>query len=60
MEECLEILQHIQHEIGGGIIFLECENKEPLLKFYSKFGFIKYGERKADNDIHYQLLLKAF
>lgn len=47
MELALGILERVQCEIGGGIVFLECEDKPRLLEFYQneKNGFIPFDER---------------
>lgn len=37
-------------EIGGKIIYLECEDKPFLLGFYDDNGFIPFGKRKLDRD----------
>lgn len=29
-----EVLEDIQTKVGGGLVYLECEEKEPLLNFY--------------------------
>lgn len=34
MDLTFEILEKVQHDIGGGIVFLECEDKPKLLDFY--------------------------
>lgn len=34
MEAVLTILKHVQREIGGGVVYLECEEKPELLNFY--------------------------
>lgn len=31
-----KILSDIQHRIGGGIIYLDCEDKQHLKDFYNK------------------------
>ena len=47
MDYCIEILASVQKQVGGGIAFLECEDKKQLLNFYqnennrSKFEFFK-------------------
>lgn len=40
------------HDIGGGIVFLECEDKVKLLNFYQseKNGFMSFNERYSVND----------
>lgn len=52
MSYTFEILKRIQHDIGGGIIFLECEDKKILLDFYQneQNGFIPLSERNSVSD----------
>ncbi len=47
MNITLSILSDIQQQIGGGIVFLECEDEKKLIEFYSKEPntFIPFGER---------------
>lgn len=40
----------IQGEIGGRVVYLECEDKEKLISFYSDNGFVCFGTRKLDKD----------
>ena len=41
------IRDSVQREIGGGVVYLECEEKPELLNFYQneKNRFRKFGER---------------
>ena len=52
MDLTFEILEKVQHDIGGGIVFLECEDKVKLLNFYQseKNGFMLFNERYSAND----------
>lgn len=52
MDLTFEILKKVQHDIGGGIVFLECEDKVKLLDFYQseRNGFIPFNERYSAND----------
>ena len=52
MDLTFEILEKVQHDIGGGIVFLECEDKVKLLNFYQseKNGFMPFNERYSVND----------
>lgn len=43
-------IQNIQKEIGGRFMYLECEDNEKLLAFYSKHNFKIFGKRKLDRD----------
>ncbi len=52
MDMAYEVLERVQHEIGGGIVFLECEDKPKLLEFYQneKNGFVPFNERYSVSD----------
>lgn len=40
MNFAVDTLHDIQRQLGGLMVYLECEEKEPLLKFYQeKNGF---------------------
>lgn len=43
-------VKFVQGEIGGRIVYLECEDKEKLIQFYSNNGFVTFGKRKLDRD----------
>ena len=42
----------MQHRIGGGVVYLECEDKPQLLEFYQNKDnrFKIFGERESDVD----------
>ena len=40
-----DILVDIQHRIGGGIVYLDCEDIDTLKHFYENEGFYSFGER---------------
>ena len=52
MDAVFGILTRVQHEIGGGLVYLECEDKEALLSFYGnpQNRFIRFGERYSEKD----------
>ena len=52
MDFTFDILTAVQHDIGGGLVYLESEDKEKLLKFYSSEPnqFVKFGERYSEED----------
>lgn len=52
MDLAFEVLERVQHEIGGGVVFLECEDSPKLLDFYQseKNGFIPFNERYSISD----------
>lgn len=40
----------IQGEIGGKVVYLECEDKQNLIQFYESNGFVCFGKRRLDKD----------
>lgn len=52
MDLTFAVLEKIQHDIGGGVVFLECEDKPELLEFYQneENGFTAFGERYSISD----------
>lgn len=63
MDMAITVLQGVQKQVGGGVVFLECEDKPKLLKFYQNEhnNFKVYGERFSEIDnIKYLQLLKFF
>ena len=51
MNFAIDTLHEIQRQLGGLMVYLECEEKEPLLKFYQEQnGFRLFGERVAEED----------
>ncbi len=39
------------HQIAGGkVVYLECEDKPRLIDFYSRNGFVSFGNRSLDKD----------
>jgi hypothetical protein len=59
MELTFEILQKVQREIGGGIVYLECEDNPKLLRFYqneeNRFAIFDERYSKEDNTKYIQL-----
>ena len=63
MNTAMNILATIQREIGGGVVYLECEEKPQLLAFYKneQNRFRIFGERYSDKEqIKYIQLLRLF
>ena len=61
LKSAFQVLEGIQKSIGGGLVFLECEDEPKLLDFYEKNGFRKFGERdESDEGEFYHQLLRAF
>lgn len=52
MDYAFDTLCKIQHLVGGGVIFLECEDKEKLVEFYQNDNnrFKQYNERYSEKD----------
>ena len=44
------VLLDVQRRIGGGIMYLDCEDKEKLREFYEGENFKKAGERFSEED----------
>ena len=40
----------IQQIAGGKVVYLECEDKQRLIDFYSRNGFVTFGNRSLDRD----------
>ena len=55
-----DVLVNIQWQIGGGIVYLDCEDKAGLVAFYGKEGFQKFGERFSDEEHQKYLQLMRF
>lgn len=63
MDYVFDTLSKIQHLVGGGVIFLECEDKEKLIEFYQNDNnrFKQYSERYSEKDQKkYLQMLKFF
>ena len=51
MEFAMDILKDIQHRIGGGVVYLDAENRPELKEFYEKKANYKlFGERYSEAD----------
>lgn len=46
----LDKIRIMQSIVGGKIVYLECEDKEPLISFYESNGFVNFGKRTLDKD----------
>ncbi len=63
MDCVFTILEEVQSMIGGGIVYLECEDKPQLLSFYrnGKYRFFDFPTRySADESTKYIQLLRFF
>lgn len=50
LKKALDQVRKIQTISSGQFTYLECENIQALLDFYSRNGFMKSGERMLDRD----------
>ena len=51
LEVAFNVLRDVQEQIGGQVVFLECEKgNRKLLNFYSSNGFVLFGERASEDD----------
>ncbi|MCC8151542.1 MAG: hypothetical protein LIO96_08855 [Lachnospiraceae bacterium] len=50
IELTLSVIEDIQQQIGGGVVFLEAEEHPELLDFYGKQLFTPFGVRFSDED----------
>lgn len=57
-----DVIADIQHRIGGGILYLDCEDKQPLKTFYIDKNHYKiFGERYSVSDnIRYLQMIRFF
>ena len=63
MDLTFEILKHVQYYVGGGIVYLDCEEIDKVLEFYqSDYNrFKRFGERKSESEgKRYLQLLRFF
>ena len=63
MDFCFDVLEYVQKQVGGGVVYLECEDKKELLDFYQNNHnlFRVYGKRYSDVEkVNYLQLIKFF
>lgn len=61
MDMTIAILKEIQRQIGGGVVYLECEDKPQLLSFYQnqENRYQVFGDRYSERDsVKYIQLMK--
>ena len=60
MDEALEMLKVVQHLIGGGVVYLDCEDRQRLLNFYTNENnrFRRFSSRfdETENIEYIQLM----
>lgn len=50
LQMAIEKVRKVQNEVGGRFVYLECEEKEKLIKFCENNHFKLFGKRKLDRD----------
>jgi len=50
LNEACNKIATIQYELGGKFVYVECEDKEKLISFYSSNGFCEFDRRLLDPD----------
>lgn len=62
MDLTFEILEHVQYYVGGGVVYLDCEDIDKVLEFYqSDYNrFKRFGERKSESERKRYLQLLRF
>ncbi|MBR5338415.1 MAG: GNAT family acetyltransferase [Lachnospiraceae bacterium] len=50
MKIATDVLVSIQRQIGGGIVYLDCEDKPELVSFYTGQNFKKFDDRFSAED----------
>lgn len=61
MDTALEVFHHVQYEVGGSLVYLECEDNSKLLSFYQNEHnhYVLFGERISQKEnITYKQLLR--
>ena len=48
MELVMEKIQQAQEILGGKMVYLDSVNEEAVIRFYERFGFVKYGDLIQD------------
>ena len=62
MDLTFEILKHVQYYVGGGLVYLDCEEIDKVLEFYQSAynRFKRFGERSESEGKIYLQLLRFF
>lgn len=50
LEIACEKVRSVQFALSGKLVYLECEDNEKLVDFYTRNGFSKFATRKLDGD----------
>ena len=47
MRLTLEKVKSVQSDVGSRFVYVECENKSKLIRFYENHGFVIFGSRET-------------
>ena len=50
MAVAMDQLREVQDQIGGTLVYLDCEAHAGLIRFYEDQNFVLFGERISEND----------
>ncbi|MEE1154750.1 MAG: N-acetyltransferase [Acutalibacteraceae bacterium] len=48
LEIAIQLVSEVQMNIGGKIVYIECEDKPKLVEFYERNGFKQFSKRQLD------------
>jgi len=62
MDLTFEILKHVQYYVGGGVVYLDCEDIDKVVAFYQSDynGFKRFGDRVSESEAKRYLQLLRF
>lgn len=58
IESATKVIKELQEAVGGMVMFLEVEEKENLIDFYTRNNFIEYDRRISEKGKSYIQMLK--
>ena len=50
LKMAIERVAIVQEQIGGKVVYLECEDNAKLVQFYESNGFVTFGKREVDKE----------
>lgn len=50
LQLAVDVISDIQLSIGGKVVYIECEDKISLLRFYERNSFIQFSKRELDKN----------
>ena len=58
LDDAFSTLSKAQKNVGGGFVYIECEDKDKIKKFYTDYGFSEIDERKSEEQITYKRMIR--